>query len=138
MRHEGGGFTCENLDQSVAEVLEANPPLYLERNLHGMIQLARGMGIEIALLTWAYSPNEFDYPGGDLMTAPFRQAAIAEQNAVIREVAEDGGALLYDLAESMPEEPAYWIDGYHMSARGTAEMARQLADFLANSGALAR
>ena len=67
----GGEPRCGNLDMSVDQVLSANPPVYFERNLSNMIHLARAMEVDLVLLTWAYSPLEFDFPGGDVMRMPF-------------------------------------------------------------------
>lgn len=125
---------CRFLDMTVDEVLEANPPIYFERNLSNMIYMAQGMGIEVMLVTWAYSQFEYAIPGGDFMTYAFRQEAIADHNTIIRQLAQTEDILFYDLAESMPEDRPYWIDGLHMSAEGSTEMAQQLGGYLAGTG----
>ena len=125
---------CRSLGMSVEQTLAANPPIYFERNLRSMVVLTREMGSRALLLTWAYSPHEYPMPGGDFMTAPFRQAAVAEHNQITRALAADMGSLHYDLAATMPEDRQYWLDGLHMSAAGTSEMARQLAGYLAAVG----
>jgi len=127
---------CAGFDMTASEVLQANPPIYFERNLRNMIRLARGMNSDVLLLTWAYSSLDFPEAGGGGMVQQHLQDGADEHNAIVRRLAEEEGALLYDLAASMPSAAPYWVNGIHMKAAGTAEMARQIAAFLATSGAL--
>ena len=132
----GAEATCDNLGMSAADVLAANPPVYFRRNIGGIVSLAQSRGVEALLLTWAHSPYVYDAPNGDVMSQPFRQTAVAEHNALIRELADESGALFYDMAERLPDDRELWFNGVHQSAAGAAEMARLLADFLAKSGAI--
>lgn len=127
---------CANLGATAAAVLDANPPIYFQRNLQNIIGMAQSRDIATLLLTWAYSPYAYDAPNGDVMSQPFRQAAVAEHNLIIRELAAERGTLFYDMAANLPIERQYWINGVHQSDAGTSEMARQLADYLAESGVL--
>ena len=127
---------CRHLDMTVEDVLKENPPIYYERNLRNMVVLARNMGSRALLVTWSYSPYEYNIPGGDFMAEEFRQVAIAEHNEIVRDVADDLDTLFYDLADTMPVDPKYWIDGLHMSEVGTSEMARQLSQYLATAEVL--
>ncbi|MCY4145995.1 MAG: SGNH/GDSL hydrolase family protein [Chloroflexi bacterium] len=132
----GAEAVCANLGMTAVQVLDANPPIYFERNLQNIISMAQSRDIATLLLTWAYSPYVYDAPNGDVMSQPFRQAAVAEHNAIIRELAAERALLFYDMAANLPSERQYWINGVHQSDAGTSEMARQLADYLAGSGAL--
>ena len=132
----GAEAVCANLGKTAAQVLAANPPIYFERNLQNIISMAQSQDIATLLLTWAYSPHVYDAPNGDVMSQPFRQAAVAEHNAIIRELAAEHDLLFHDMAANLPIERQYWINGVHQSDAGTSEMARQLADYLARSGAL--
>lgn len=132
----GAEAVCANLGMTAAQVLDANPPVYFERNLQNIISMAQSRDIATLLLTWAYSPYVYDAPNGDVMSQPFRQAAVAEHNAIIRELAAEQDLLFYDLAANLPSDRQYWINGVHQSEAGASEMARQLADYLAGSGAL--
>ena len=129
---------CQGFDMAASEVLTANPPVYFERNMRNMILLARGMGTEVVLLTWAYSPLDFPIEGGGGMVYKHLQDGVAEQNAIVRRLAEEEGTLFYDLAASMPIDEEFWVNGIHMKSAGTAEMARQLAEYLASTGRLER
>ena len=129
---------CGNLGMSASEVLASNPPVYFERNLRNMILFARAQDIDVVLLTWAYSPLAFEYPGGGVMHMAFRQAAVAEHNDIVRSLALERGVGLYDLAASMPTAARYFVNGVHMTAAGSAEMARQVAEYLVATNRLAR
>lgn len=131
LKVSGDEAICANLGMTVEAVLRANPPIYFERNLNNIISMAQFMGVDALLLSWAYSPYAYDAAHGDIMIHEFRQREIARQNEIIRRLAAERGVLFYDLAESMPIDRQYWHNGVHMSASGTAEMAGQLAQFLA-------
>ena len=127
---------CQGYDMSASDVLSANPPIYFERNVRNIIRLARGMNSEVLLLTWAYSPLDFPIEGGGGMVYTYLQDGVDEHNAIVRKIAEEEGTLFYDLAASMPIDQKFWVNGIHMKAAGTAEMARQLAEYLVSTGAL--
>ncbi len=135
--HSGPETVCRGFGMTARETLAANPPVYFERNLRNMILLARGMGARPLLLTWSYSPLDFPIEGGGGMVHAHLREGADEHNAIIRRVAEDEATLFYDLAASMPTEEAYWVNGIHMKATGTGEMARQLAAYLDSTGILA-
>ena len=129
---------CQGFDMPANEVLSANSPVYFERNMRNMILLARGMGTEVLLLTWAYSPLDFPIDGGGGMVYKHLQDGVDEHNAIVRRLAKEEGTLFYDMAASMPIDVDYWVNGVHMKPAGTAEMARQLADYLASTNILAK
>lgn len=134
----GPESVCRGFDMTASEVMQANPPIYFERNLRNMIRLARGMNSEVLLLTWAYSPLDFPQAGGGGMVYQHLQTGVDEHNDIVRRLAQEEGALFYDLAATMPIDERYWVNGVHMQAAGTAEMARQIAEYLAGTGVLAR
>ncbi len=134
----GAESVCEGFDMTASEVMRANPPTYFERNLRNMIRLARGMNSDVLLLTWAYSPLDFPEAGGGGMIHRHLQDGVDEHNDIVGRLADDEGTLFFDLAASMPIDEQYWVNGVHMKAAGTAEMARQIAEYLAASGLLAQ
>lgn len=127
---------CRGLDTPPGDLLKANPPIYFRRNLSNIISVAQHQDIKALLVTWAYSPHEYDGYFGDVMIHKVLQLEVARHNDISRDLAEARGALLYDLANEMPAEKKFWHNGIHMSAAGTREMARQLADFLVSNGHL--
>ena len=129
--------TCVLAGLTDGEILAANPPLYFERNLRNLISLAQANDVQVALSSWAYFPDAI--PGreaGGYMTAPFRQEGIAEQNAILAELASTMGVNYYDLLANMPYATAYWIDGIHVTAAGAREQAAEYAAFLVEQGLL--
>ncbi len=132
----GAKAVCADLGMTAQQVLDANPPIYFQRNLENIIGMAQSRDIATLLMTWAYSPYVYDAPNGDVMSQPYRQAAVAEHNQIIRELATERDTLFYDMAANLPIERQFWINGVHQSDAGTSEMARQLADYLSDSGAL--
>ncbi len=127
---------CRTLDMTVEDLFRANPPIYFERNLGNIISVAQPLGIEVLLLTWAYSPYQYDSPFGDVMRHEVFQREIASHNEIIRGLAAARGTLFLDLARQMPIDRQYWFNGMHKTLTGTREMARQMADYLVSSGAL--
>jgi lysophospholipase L1-like esterase len=107
------------LDQRVAN----NPPIYFERNLRNTIALAQANDIQAVLSTWAYYLEQ-ERPA-------YWRAAVDENNAIIRQLADEMSVPLYDLAENLPLDRNLWSDdGIHMYAPGTHEQAREYANFL--------
>ena len=127
---------CRNYDMSAQAVMDANPPIYFDRNLRNMIFIARGNNVGVMLASWAYSPLEYDFPGGDFMTEPFRQAAVVEQNQVMATIASDLDVPYYDFAVDMPEDMQYWVDGLHVNANGARIQAERFAAFIVENGLL--
>ena len=125
---------CSGLEMTAREVLEDNPPVYFERNLRSMITLARDIGSRVLLLTWAYSPLEYDVPRNSSMARDYMQEGIAEQNAIVRRLAAEYGTLFYDLAANMPIDKELWADDLHMNEAGARVMAELLAEYLAGAG----
>ena len=127
---------CRGYDMSASDVLAANPPIYFERNLRNIVRLARGMNSEALLLSWAYSPLDFPIEGGGAMTHAYLRAGVDEHNGIARKIAEEEGAWFFDLAATMPNAQEFWVNGIHMNAAGTMEMARLVAEYLVSTGAL--
>lgn len=113
------------------EALAKNPPIHTRRNLQSMIAITRAHGAVPILATWAHSPLVKDYS-----STPHYERGIAEHNAVVREVAEETGALCFDFAERMPIALEYWRDGRHVNRRGAEIQGELFAEFLLASGAL--
>lgn len=126
---------CAQLDMRPEDVLAQNPPIYFARNLRNLVAIAQANGVDVLLSSWAYYPEAL--PGqANYMTFPFRQQAVAEHNAIIRQVAAEREALFYDLLAALPDDPALWLDGRHLTPAGTHEQAAQYAAFIAEAGLL--
>ncbi len=116
-----------------SEMMTENGPDYFERNLRGLVSLAAANEVAVVLTTFAYAPT---FVGGSRMATLEYQAAIAEQNAVVRSIVSGGGATLLDLAELVPDEGRYFVDGYHFSSAGNQLRAHHTANHLRDTGLL--
>ena len=125
---------CPALEMTPQEVLDANPPLYFERNLRNLVALAQANDVDVVFSTWAYYPQPVN--GGVYMTYEHIQNGVAQHNAIIRRLADEYAIPLIDLARTMPEGATYWLDGLHMTPQGTREQAGQYAAFLVDNGLL--
>ena len=119
------------LGMTVPEALQANPPIYFERHLRGVVALARAAGVKTLLLSWAHNPDMDDYA-----SRPEMEAAFAQQNEIIARIAREEGTGFLDLAALMPKDKNLWADGRHMTAEGNKVRARLIADYLVGSGLL--
>lgn len=129
-----GAFTGSEYRASLydkMELLEQNPPVYFRRNLINMVAIAKANGIGVILSTWANSSKMEDYAATKHYQLGFKQ-----NNEVVREVAGHSGALLFDFAAIMPEDPQYWSDGRHVNEAGAAHKAGLFADYLQEPGIL--
>jgi lysophospholipase L1-like esterase len=129
----GSFFTDANVacgdgqDYTPADLLAANPPIYFERNLISMIGIARVHEFNLVLASWAYEEASEE-------AAPEWRAAVAEHNAIIRQVAAAYDAPLIDYAPQAPQQPEYWADYVHMSAAGSRHQAELFAQALVEAG----
>lgn len=119
---------CNNIGLTPQQVLEANPPVYFERNLRNMAVLARANGIDVVFSTWAYFPEPSN--GSLYMTYPHMQFGVAQHNDITRRLAADLDIPLIDLEADMPYNPDFWQDGLHMTSAGALEQAERYAAFL--------
>ena len=114
-------------------VLASNPPVYFERNLRNVAAVAEASGVRCVLATFAYS-NEF--PENPRVAHGVYRAAMEEGNAIVRAVAADTPAHLFDFAAVMPRDRRYYTDGRHFTEAGNRLRARLFADELIGAGLL--
>ncbi len=119
---------CAPLGMTPQEVLDANPPIYFERNLRHIIQLAQANDVAVVLSSWAYFPEVSN--GNPYMTYAFVQNGVAQHNAITRQLADDFGLPYIPLADAMPYNADFWLDGMHMTRAGAEQQAAIYADFL--------
>ena len=116
-----------NLDP--AEILKENPPIYFRRNLENMSAIAKEHDVQILFSTWAHSPNLNDYASQE-----YYQQGFQENNDVVKEVAADQQAPLFDFADVMSQDAIYWADGRHVNEAGALEKARLFAEYIHDQG----
>lgn len=112
---------------TLADRVEANIPIYFERNMRDLVLLAKGNGVIPVLSTWTYYV-EAERPDHWMN-------AVNEHNEITRRLAGELNVPLYDLAANLPVDGEFWeIDGIHFIEKGTEEQAREYAEFLDESG----
>jgi lysophospholipase L1-like esterase len=112
---------------TLAQRVEANVPVYFERNLRNLVLIAQGNDVIPVLSTWSYYV-EAERPGHWIK-------AIQQHNDITRQISEELDTPLYDLATTLPVDGEFWeLDGIHFVAKGTHEQASQYAQFLDDSG----
>jgi lysophospholipase L1-like esterase len=116
---------------SAKKMFETNKPVYFRRNIENNIELARYRNTKTVLATFAYSPFFPDIP-----TASSEEfiAAHSEMNEVLKDIARETGANLFDFAKVFPTDKRYYTDGIHVNAEGSALKAKLFADYLIESG----
>ena len=117
-------LTCSpQVQEEIPQNLAANPPTYFERNTRDMIAIAKANGSSIMFLTFAYNPNSSSLPD-------YERAAIAQQNLIMKQVAQENNVPLFDYAAAAPTDQPSWTDRYHPSVQGNQEQAQLIAQFL--------
>ncbi len=114
----------------LGRIFEENPPVFFRRNLESLVAVARAHGARTVLATVTVSPAFDDAIGA----SPEYLQALAEMNDVMRQVAEETGAHLFDFAAVMPNGRRYFADSEHVNERGSALKARLFADELVEHG----
>jgi hypothetical protein len=119
---------CEELGVPAQEILDSNPPIYFERNLRNMVAIAEANNVDVVFATWAYYDGET--PLDNILTQEYVRHAADEHNDILRRLGTELNVPVMDFSVTVPVDGAYWQDGMHMTAAGTAEQARQFAAFL--------
>ena len=120
-------------EEDLARMLDANPPVYFERNLTHLARAARDDGAAVLLPTFVHCTG---FAGRvESESAAFARAH-REMNDSLRAVAAASSARVCELAAAYPDDAARFQDAVHMTAEGCALMARLLADDLEASGLL--
>jgi lysophospholipase L1-like esterase len=113
------------------EQIERNPPIYFERNLRGMIALARTHGANVLLSTFAWDEAaaraqlEADT---SLLQAQAMLTAIDEQNGIVRALAAELDVPLVDLAAAIGSGSFFQGDQLHQTAAGAQRQAELYAE----------
>lgn len=113
-------------DVPVERMLEANPPVFFERNLTSLLAVARAHGVRVVLGTFAWSE---DFPQRPYIGHPAVQAAIEHTNEIVRRLGRETGTPVVDFARA-PLEKELFTDGVHWTAEGNRRRAAILAETL--------
>lgn len=127
------GPYCDELKMTKRELFQTNKPIYYERNMRDLVELARANGVAVVFSSWAYFPDSLTSNPNQYMIQPERQEAVAEHNAILKNLGDELNVPFYDLEKEMPYNADFWIDGRHMTAMGAREQAEEYASFLVNN-----
>ena len=113
------------------ELLELNQPTFAGRNFHNLLVLAQDHGIEVMVSEFAH-PTELSQVGGDenLLMSPAKAQALAEVNALYRQISEEMGVHYYAFKDDFVIEPGMFWTEVHMKSSGTKEQAKLYAKYL--------
>jgi len=125
--------TEDCLGMSPSEALEANPPIYYERNIRTIVGIAQAHEVDVLLLTWAYSTGYLS-PTYEYVLRPEYQASFAEHNEIMADIGDDLDTYFYDFAADMPTDREYWFDGRHLTAEGSHLQAELIAAYIDQLG----
>lgn len=112
---------------SAAQMLRTNDPRYYRRNVENLVAIARAGGVRVVLATFAFSPSFTRQPRA---SSPEYVSALEETNRILREIARETGAHLFDFATLFPRERQYYTDGRHVTESGARLKAELFARYL--------
>lgn len=100
---------------SAAAIMERNGPIYFERNIRNVVALAKTHGIDVLLISFAYSPLFANRP-----RASTREyiSAYEHNNRLVEAIAEELDVHFFDFAEAFPAKTQWYVDGRHVTKRG--------------------
>ncbi len=110
----------------VGKMLATNSSKYYRRNVENLVLAAKARGVKVMIMTFPYTtliPGFFDIAG-------FKDA-VDEHNGIAKALAEQHGAVFFDLAGVFPADKKYWgFDGIHANQLGTDLEATLVTDFI--------
>lgn len=112
---------------SVMDILKANPPIYYQRNIENIVDLAKARNINVLIATFVFVPLP---ELGERTAAPEYIYALDEHNATLKKIAQSRQVKLFDLASLFPKDPQYFDDGIHVNAKGSSVKANLFAKYL--------
>ncbi len=115
---------------SAAQVLEANPPIYFRRNIENIVDMAKARGIRPLLATFVYT-TEFEED--KFISSDEVKSSLAATNQILREVAQNKDASLFDFATAFPSSKDYYADSVHNNEKGSQLKAELFAKFIAEN-----
>lgn len=121
-------------------------PCY-RKNIESIAAIAKARGDKLMLLSYASCFPQDSLTGGKRDNFPYAKcmfatpiamwgepenvkAGIAQHNLMIREVAEQYGAVLLDMENRMPKAPSLFCDVCHVSEPGAQRLAHEIVEFI--------
>lgn len=95
-----------------------------QQNFRNLLAVCRHHGIRVLLSSFCY----FDHDASPV--AIRHREGVAQENAMMRELAEEFGLPFVDQAAMMPNDAECFVDSVHFSPSGMSVLARNFADAL--------
>ena len=108
-------------------MLASNPPVFFERNLRNIAGICQVQNVDCMIMTFAVSSQFTEEPR---VTSEEYTSAYAEQNAIVRTLADECRIPCLDFAVAMPHDRGYWEDGRHVNEAGAVVKAELVANFV--------
>ncbi|MFC1489463.1 SGNH/GDSL hydrolase family protein [Thermodesulfobacteriota bacterium] len=112
---------------SAEEMLKTNKPVFFERNIRNIVCIAKNMGIDVVLSSFAYSPLFIDQPR---VSTQEYIAAYREHNSLLKEIARETDVNFFDFAGKFPIDKHYYTDGRHVNEKGSQLKAEFFGNYL--------
>ena len=121
--------------EPASAMLQDNPPEFFRRNISAIVEIAKYHGIVPVLATFAHSKNFEDNPWSSSKEIA---GSFDESNRIIKEIAKNHGAILFDFASEFTFDKTLYTDGFHVNEKGAHKKAALFAAFLIDRGLLPR
>lgn len=121
--------------------LAQHPPIHFARNLRSIAGLAQSAGATMLFSTFAWDVAAAESAladNPDLHQTQAMLTGIADQNAMLRQIAAEQGTLLVDLAAEMADGVYFQGDQVHQTVAGAARQAEVYAAFIGAQGVISR
>ena len=129
LRQKKGGSYPSGIfgEVSALDMLDANSVDLFEQNLRSMIGISRAHDIQPVLQTFVYSDQ---FPEYVRTSSETYRRALDEGNEMVRQLAQREQVPLLDMAERLPRDRKYYLDGRHSTEAGAALRGQIVAEFL--------
>ncbi len=114
-------------DISAQDMLNTNKPVYFERNIRNIISIAKTHDTHVLLSSFAYSSLFIDQPR---VSSQEYMATLAEHNRILSDLARETGVQFFDFASAFPTHRDYYVDGRHVTEKGSQLKAELFGNYL--------
>ena len=118
-------------DYTEVELLELNQPNFARRNFRNFLALAQFNDVDVMVSEFAH-PTDLSQVDGDanLLMSSAKVQAVAEMNALYRQISEEMGVNYYAFTDDFVIEPDMFWTTVHMKPSGTKQQAELYAKYL--------
>ena len=110
------------LEVPIERMMEANQPVFFERNLRSLMALAAVHGVRVVLATFAFSR---EFPLATYIGHPAVQASVEATNAIVRRLGQQTQTEVVDFERELVAKELF-TDGMHFTEAGNRVRAERL------------